>query len=105
MGDEVEKLRAELRETKEELASLYTVFYARIPPNPTAEALAAEFADKELRVLVTQNGVLINDYCEITHKYTEKTKSQKVSALMFLEQMRIRVWLTTPCTRWKRCWR
>ena len=68
------------RETKEELASLYTVFYARIPPNPTAEALAAEFADKELRVLVTQNGVLINDYCEITHKYTEKTKSQKVSA-------------------------
>ena len=67
------------RETKEELASLYTAFYARIPPNPTAEALAAEFADKELRVLVTQNGVLINDYCEITHKYTEKTKSQKVS--------------------------
>ena len=66
------------RETKEELASLYSVFYARIPPNPTAEALAAEFADKELRVLVTQNGVLINEYSEITHKYTEKTKSQKV---------------------------
>jgi hypothetical protein len=70
------------RETKEELAALYALYHARIPKNPTAKQMASEFADKELRVIVSQNGVLINDYNEKTHKYTEKTKVQKIETVL-----------------------
>ena len=44
--------------------------------------MANEFADKELRVIVSQNGVLINNYNEETRKYTEKTKVQKIESVL-----------------------
>lgn len=73
------------RETKEELAALYAQFHRRIPPNATSQMMAQEFADKELRVILSQNGVLINDY-DISGppggKYTEKTKVQKIEAIL-----------------------
>ena len=33
----------------------------RIPANPTLESLHKEFGDKEIRVLMSINGILIND--------------------------------------------
>ena len=72
------------RETKEELAALYAQFYRRIPKDATAQQMAQEFADKELRVILSQNGVLINDYDSSggRGKYTEKTKVQKIEAIL-----------------------
>ena len=72
------------RETKEELAALYGQFYQRIPKDATPQQMAQEFADKELRVILSQNGVLINDYDSNggRGKYTEKTKVQKIEAIL-----------------------
>ena len=56
------------RETKEELAILYAQFYDRIPASANAEQMATEFADKELRVIMSTNGVLINDFNEANLK-------------------------------------
>jgi hypothetical protein len=70
------------RETKEELAALYALYHARIPKSPTAEAMHGEFADKELRVIVSQNGVVLNDHNESTGKYTEKTKIRKIETVL-----------------------
>lgn len=72
------------RETKEELAALYAQLYYRIPKDPTPQQMAQEFADKELRVILAQNGVLINDYDAGggRGKYTEKTKVQKIEAIL-----------------------
>lgn len=74
------------RETKEELAALYGQFYKRIPKDATPQQMAQEFADKELRVILSQNGVLINDYDTSggRGKYTEKTKVQKIEAILTL---------------------
>ena len=49
------------RDDRKQLAIMYGELYARMPAEPTAEALANEFADKEIRVLMSQNGMLIND--------------------------------------------
>ena len=72
------------RETKEELAALYAQLYCRIPKDPTPQQMAQDFADKELRVILAQNGVLINDYDASggRGKYTEKTKVQKIEAIL-----------------------
>lgn len=70
------------RETKEELAALYVQFFNRIPVDATPEQMAQEFADKELRVILSQNGVLINDYNQETGRYTERTKIQKIEAIL-----------------------
>ena len=48
---------------------MYEELYARLPATPTAEALANEYADKEIRVLMSQNGMLINDLDPNTGRY------------------------------------
>ena len=40
------------RDDRKALAMLYGELFARIPKQPTAETLASEFADKEIRVLM-----------------------------------------------------
>lgn len=74
------------RETKEELAILYAQFYDRIPASANAEQMATEFADKELRVIMSTNGVLINDFNEATGRYTEKTKIQKINCILSMQR-------------------
>ena len=69
--------------SKENLTELYTLLYARVPFNaPSDVALARGFSDKELRVLMGMNKMLINDYNTATGKYTEKTKANKIKALL-----------------------
>jgi len=75
------------RETKEELATLYAQFFDRIPVGATPEQMAQEFADKELRVILSQNGVLINDYNQASGRYTERTKIQKIEAILSVVNM------------------
>jgi len=41
-----------------------------------------EFADKELRVLMSQNGMMINDVAPETGRYMEKTKASKIQSLL-----------------------
>ena len=45
-------------------------------------ALKKSFSDKELRVLMKHNGMLINDYDNSTHSYSEKTKQAKCDILV-----------------------
>ena len=53
--------RPPIRDDRKQLAIMYGELYKRMPAEPTAESLATEFADKEIRVLMSQNGMLIND--------------------------------------------
>ena len=41
-----------------------------------------EFADKELRVLMSQNGMMINDVDPATGRYMEKTKASKILSIL-----------------------
>ena len=70
------------RDDRSNLAKAYEELYARIPPSATTKMLAAEFADKELRIIMSQNGILINNYNPDSGRYTEKTKIQKIEALL-----------------------
>jgi hypothetical protein len=71
------------RPSKGDLIDLYVLLYARVPfDNPSDVALARGFSDKELRVLMGMNKMLINDYNPTTGKYTEKTKKNKIVALL-----------------------
>ncbi len=71
------------RNNKENLVDLYALLYVRVPfDNPTEEALARVFSDKELRVLMGMNKMLINDFDPKTGKYTEKTKQNKIKVLL-----------------------
>ena len=65
------------RADKATQAELYAALHARMPRPVTEEALLKEFSDKELRVLMTHNGMLINDYDQRTGSYKEKTKTSK----------------------------
>jgi len=68
---------------KEDLTEIYGILYARVPfESATEVALARGFSDKELRVLMGMNKMLINDYNPETGKYTEKTKANKIKALL-----------------------
>lgn len=64
---------------------MYSQFYARIPVGATAEMMASEFADKELRVIMSQNGVLINEFEAASGRYTEKTKLQKIESILAMQ--------------------
>ena len=66
------------------LAAHYAELYPRLPARyPTSAAeLNSTFSDKELRVLMSANGMLINSQDPETGKYTEKTKAEKVEALL-----------------------
>lgn len=65
---------------------MYSQFYSRIPANATAEMMSAEFADKELRVMMSQNGVLINEFDPVSGRYTEKTKLQKIESILAMQR-------------------
>ena len=43
--------------------------------------LLKEYSDKELRIIMCHNGVLMNVFCEAAQKYKEKNKTQKAVAL------------------------
>ena len=68
--------------TRKQLMQAYEVLYARIPRHPTADSLAGAFADKEIRVLMSLNGMKINDLDPSTGRYVEKTKFQKIVSLL-----------------------
>ena len=71
------------RSNKGALTDLYALLFVRVPfDNPTEEALARVFSDKELRVLMGMNKMLINDFDPKTGKYTEKTKANKIKVLL-----------------------
>lgn len=71
------------RSNKDGLVDLYALLYTRVPfDNPTEEGLARVFSDKELRVLMGMNKMLINDFDPKTGKYTEKTKQNKIKVLL-----------------------
>ena len=71
------------RSNKGGLTDLYALLFVRVPfDNPTEEALARVFSDKELRVLMGMNKMLINDFDPKTGKYTEKTKANKIKVLL-----------------------
>ena len=71
------------RSNKGNLTELYALLHARVPfDSPTEEALARVFSDKELRVLMGMNKMLINDFDPKTGKYTEKTKQNKIKVLL-----------------------
>ena len=68
---------------KGDLTELYAKLYVRLPFDAASDvALARGFSDKELRVIMGMNKMLINDYNPVTGKYTEKTKSNKIKALL-----------------------
>ena len=48
------------------LAELYAILYHRVPQPIQEATLSKEFSDKELRVLMKHNGMLINDYDQKT---------------------------------------
>jgi len=52
------------REDKLTLAETYVRLYRRIPVPSSLENMSAEFIDRELRVLMKQNNMLINDFDE-----------------------------------------
>ena len=71
------------RSDKTSLVDLYGLLYARVPfTQPSDAALAKEFSDKELRVLMGMNKMLINDFDPVSGKYTEKTKQSKIRSLL-----------------------
>jgi hypothetical protein len=75
--------RTPRNQTAQRDTELYATLYARVPfHDPTMEVLAGTFSDKELRVLMSMNKMLINDYNAKTGKYTEKTKTNKIRCLL-----------------------
>ena len=70
------------RVDKAMLAELYAMLYARMARPVTEASLSKEFSDKELRVLMKHNGMLINDYDQRTGSYSEKTKVAKCKILV-----------------------
>ena len=74
--------RRRRREDRHTLALLYGQLHARVPAILTEEALGAEFSDKELRILMRENGLMINTYSPAYCRYVEKTKHEKISMLL-----------------------
>ena len=69
--------RRRRRADKATQADLYAALHARLPHSKTEEALSKQFSDKELRVLMKHNGMLINNYDQRTCSYIELTKAEK----------------------------
>ena len=69
--------RRRRRADKETRADLYAALHALLPDLKTEEALSKQFSDKELRILMKHNGMLINNYDQRTCSYTELTKAEK----------------------------
>lgn len=61
---------------------VYAQLYARIMANAGIESVGQGLSDKELRILMRENKIMINTLNPITGKYIEKTKSDKLRALV-----------------------
>ena len=70
------------RVDKAMLVDLYAKLYARMARPVTEASLSKEFSNKELRVLMKHNGMLINDYDQRIGAYSEKTKTAKCKILV-----------------------
>ena len=81
-GADGPRRRRRRREDRHTISVLYGQLHARVPENPTEESLGAEFSDKELRVLMRENGLMINTFSPIDCRYVEKTKHEKISMLL-----------------------
>jgi hypothetical protein len=60
---------------------LYAELFSRIPRPKTERALAQEFNDRELRIIMKFNGMMINNHNPVTDKYVEKSKLEKCQTL------------------------
>ena len=65
-----------------DIVEQYEALYNRVRGHSRAETINAAFSDKELRTLMGQNKLLINNFDPDTGKYTEKTKLQKAETLL-----------------------
>lgn len=61
---------------------MYAELYNRIMATPNFEAVGKDLSDKELRVLMRENKIMINNLNPVTGKYVEKTKAEKLRALL-----------------------
>lgn len=60
----------------------YAELFCRIPKHRTAQTLAQEFNDRELRMIMKCNGIMLNTLDSATDKYIEKSKLEKCKALV-----------------------
>ena len=65
-----------------DIVETYESLYNRVVSHTRAETINASFSDKELRIIMGQNKLLINNFDPATGKYTEKTKLQKAETLL-----------------------
>ncbi len=84
-----------------DVVDTYEALYNRVVSHTRAETINASFSDKELRIIMGQNKLLINNFDPATGKYTEKTKLQKAETLLtiideLLEPSELRVQLPKP---------
>ena len=84
-----------------DIVEQYEALYNRVRGHSRAETINAAFSDKELRILMGQNKLLINNFDPVTGKYTEKTKLQKAATLLtiigeMVEPAELRVALPKP---------
>ena len=84
-----------------DIVGTYEALYNRVVSHTRAETINASFSDKELRIIMGQNKLLINNFDPATGKYTEKTKLQKAETLMtiideLLEPSELRVAVPQP---------
>lgn len=78
-----ETVRKRMRTDKVERDGIYSRLYERMASMDVSEELLTQaLSDKELRVIMKTNGMLINKYNPITHEYSEKTKGEKVRELI-----------------------
>ena len=68
-----------------DVVAVYTELYERIQTLSTAKEVNSAFSDKELRLLMAQNSLLINDYDPVISKYVEKTKLQKSATVLAIK--------------------
>eukprot|EP01052_Picozoa_sp_SAG31_P018702 SAG31_NODE_1336_length_8738_cov_4.855655_3_plen_291_part_00 len=74
--------RRRRKEDRQTLSQLYAELHRRVPKNPTETNLRTTFSDKELRILMRENGLMINTYSPAQGRYIEMTKNEKVAVLM-----------------------
>jgi hypothetical protein len=84
-----------------DIVDQYEALYNRVSSHTRAETINQSFSDKELRILMGQNKLLINNFDPATGKYTEKTKLQKAETLLtiigeMVEPAELRVALPKP---------
>eukprot|EP01052_Picozoa_sp_SAG31_P017170 SAG31_NODE_1163_length_9588_cov_8.265676_1_plen_598_part_00 len=75
-------MKRQRRKSAAETVNLYAGLYARIKAKPEFEAVKKSFSDKELRILMRENKIMINTLNPATGKYVEKTKNEKLRALI-----------------------